>query len=165
MNCRLRESSRIWSGRSAARSARDAYRYPEPAVLHYHRAVTSTGSSVRAPSRTLVAVGALAAFVAASLLLAWFALRLTLGQWLLDDALEGAAPPGTSATVAELSLRHAVLTDVEIPGLGRIAQLTLDYTAGGLFDGRVESLTLARPSLSITLDADGRPGEPLRSWP
>ena len=109
----------------------------------------------------------IAAVLAAAILLvllAWFALRLTLGQWLLDDALEGAAPPGTSATVAELSLRHAVLTDVEIPGLGRIAKVTLNYTAGGLFDGRVESLALDRPSLSITLDADGRPGEPLRSW-
>ena len=126
--------------------------------------MTSTGSSVRAPSRTLVIVGALAAFVAASLFLAWFALRLTLGQWLLDDALEGAAPSGTSATVVELSLHHAVLADVEIPGLGSIAQVRLDYTPGGLFDGRVESLTLDRPSLSIALEGDGRPGEPLRSW-
>jgi len=94
----------------------------------------------------------------------WFALRLSLAQWLLDDVLEGGAPPGTTASVAELTPGHAVLTDVAIPGLGRVAKVILNFTVGGLLDGRVDSVTLDRPAFSVALDENGQPVEPLRSW-
>jgi hypothetical protein len=115
-------------------------------------------------TRAFIAAAVAVALLLAAVLVLWFGLRLVLAQWLLDDLLETHAPPGTTAHVAELSPNHAVLTDIKVPELGRIARAEVIFTLSGLLEGRVEDVILDRPDLEITLDADGSPTGPLRDW-
>lgn len=112
----------------------------------------------------MFAAGAAMALVIALAAVAWFGLRLTLVQWLLDDTLARAAPPGTMAEVSELSAGHAVLRDIDIPGLGRIARAEARFTLSALLDGHVDVVTLDRPAFSLALDDTGAPTGPLREW-
>ena len=94
--------------------------------------------------------------------IAWFGLRLVVAQWLLDDVLTDAAPPGTTAKVTELSASHAVLADVDLPGIGHVNRVAITFSIAGLLDGTVEDVVLERPAFTVVLDADGRPTAPLR---
>lgn len=94
-------------------------------------------------------------------LVLWFGLRLTIAQWLLDDALADLGIDGSRAEVTEIGIGHAVLIDVDVPGVGTVPRIDARYSAGSLLDGRIESLHIERPVLRLTLDSGGAPQGPL----